>query len=187
MKTIEEIRSKNDLVEYLARGKKAKYLCFWGHTQQKYQSVTKVCFSQWYSSPFEIDGVVYATAEHYMMAEKARLFDCHDIADQIVNASHPQKAKRLGRNVSNFTNEKWNQHRFDIVVNGNLAKFAQNSELKDYLLGTINRVLVEASPVDNIWGVGLAEDNVDVINPFKWKGLNLLGFALMEVREKLRN
>ncbi len=163
---------------------------FWGHTQNNQGQVAKTCFSQWFHSPFEIDGVNYATAEHYMMAEKARLFSESSKANEaliqkIVDAPHPQKAKQLGRQVEGFTNEVWNQHRFEIVVKGNEAKFTQNPELAEFLLSTRKRVLVEASPADKIWGIGLAEDHSDAGNPFKWKGINLLGFALMEVRSKL--
>lgn len=190
MITIENIRTKSELTEFLARGKKAKYLCFWGHTKQSEQLINKTCFSQWFDSPFEIEGITYSTEEHYMMAEKARLFENHSEANkklvsQIIEASHPQKAKQLGCSVEGFTNELWNQHRFDIVVRGNVAKFSQNKELKDFLLNTGKRILVEASPADKVWGTGLAEDHGDATNPFKWKGLNLLGFALMEVRERL--
>ncbi|MBV1910621.1 MAG: NADAR family protein [Kangiellaceae bacterium] len=187
---MEELRTKDDLVEYVARGKKVKYLCFWGHTKNNAQEVSKTCFSQWYSSKFEIDGIVYSTAEHFMMAEKARLFESKSAANtalliQIIEAPHPQKAKQLGRQIEGFTNEVWNQHRFDAVVKGNVAKFSQNPKLAEFLLGTGKRVLVEASPADKVWGTGLAEEHDDSTNPFKWKGLNLLGFALMEVREIL--
>ena len=179
------IEDKKGLIEFLARGKKAKYVFFWGHTGDK-TKITKCCFSQWYNASFEVDGVHYATAEHYMMAEKARLFKNEELVDEIVNASHPNKAKMLGRQVSGFTNEIWNNHCFEIVVRGNLAKFSQNKELETFLLNTGNRVLVEASPVDKVWGIGLAEDHIDASNPFKWKGLNLLGFALMAVRKQLK-
>jgi len=191
MKKVEDIRSKDELVEYVARGKKAKYLFFWGHTQNNQGKVSKTCFSQWFHSPFEVDGESYATAEHYMMAEKARLFSKNsqnnvELIQQIVAAPQPQKAKQLGRQVEGFTNEVWNQHRFEVVVKGNEAKFSQNPELAEFLLGTGRRVLVEASPADKIWGIGLTEDHCDADNPFKWKGINLLGFALMEVRKRLK-
>ena len=148
--------------------------------------ITHSCFSQWWQSPFIIDNVSYLTAEHYMMAQKALLFNDQSIFEQIVHASHPKQAKELGRKVSNFDEGVWNKHRFDIVVAGNLAKFGQNDALKYYLLGTNKRVLVEASPVDKIWGIGLGKDDERVYNPLKWQGDNLLGFALMEVRDKLR-
>jgi len=191
MKTIENLRTKDELIEFVVREKKAKYLHFWGHTSKNSKPLTKTCFSQWFNSSFEIDGIVYATTEHFMMAEKARLFESKSVANKelvskIIAATHPQKAKQLGRQVEGFTNEVWNKHRFDIVVRGNYAKFSQNFELAEFLMGTGKRVLVEASPVDNIWGIGLTEDHQDANNPYKWKGLNLLGFALMEVRERLK-
>lgn len=190
MEEINNIRSKNELIEFVLNGENAKYLFFWGHTNNSSRITNKTCFSQWFNSPFEINGVIYSTAEHYMMAEKARLFKSESqlnsqLIQKIIDASHPNEAKKLGRQVEGFNNELWNQHRFDIVVNGNMAKFSQNPELAEFLLATKNRVLVEASPVDKIWGIGLAEDHGDASNPSKWKGLNLLGFALMEVRERL--
>jgi len=191
MKKVEDIRNREELAEYVARGKKAKYLFFWGHNQSNPGQATKTCFSQWFRSPFEIDGVSYATAEHYMMAEKASLFSESSKANEaliqkIVDATHPQKAKQLGRQVEGFDNDIWNKHRFEIVVKGNVAKFSQNPGLSEFLISTGKRVLVEASPDDNIWGIGLTEDHSDADNPVKWKGTNLLGFALMEARSRLK-
>lgn len=190
MKKIECVRTKDELIEFLACGKKVKYLCFWGHTDRNPHEVSKTCFSQWYEAKFEIDGIVYATAEHYMMAEKARLFESKSGANtvllkQIIEAAHPQKAKQLGRQIEGFTNDEWRQKSFDVVVKGNVAKFSQNPKLANFLIGTGKRVIVEASPADKIWGIGLVEDHNDATNPVKWKGLNFLGFALMEVREIL--
>jgi len=190
MKAVEEIRSKEELIEYMARGKKAKYLCFWGHTKTGHETITKTCLSQWYSSSFEVDDIIYPTAEHFMMAEKARVFENKssvnsELLKRIIEAPHPQKAKQLGRQIEGFTNEIWNQYRFEVVVKGSYAKFSQNKELKEFLLSTRKRVLVEASPADKVWGTGLAEDHIDATNPFKWKGLNLLGFALMEARKRI--
>lgn len=181
---IMEIRSRKDLVNYVNNGNPVKYLYFWGHQKPK-EGVSKTCFSQWYDANFEIGGVIYQTAEHFMMAEKARLF-CDTKAEQkIISASNPREAKKLGRSVLGFDNTLWLENRFSIVVNANLAKFAQDPELKTYLLSTGSRVLVEASPVDKIWGIGLAANDVGVDNPNLWKGDNLLGFALMEVRSQL--
>lgn len=178
------IKNKDELLNYLARGKNAKYLFFWGHNNKK-NSINKTCFSQWYPSPFKADGDLFPTAEHYMMAEKARVFNNEALINEILADSNPQKAKALGRKVTGFTNEIWNQHRFEIVVKGNIYKFSQNNELKQFLISTKNRVLVEASPNDKVWGIGLTEDDKNASNPFKWKGLNLLGFALMEARRIL--
>jgi ribA/ribD-fused uncharacterized protein len=179
-----EILSKEELVEYVNHGNKVKYVFFWGHQKPK-SGVSKTCFSQWYESEFEIDGIKYKTAEHYMMAEKARLFGDTEIESKIVQALEPGEVKRLGRAVSNFDEEIWEDKRFEIVVCGNMAKFGQSHELQQYLFNTEDRVLVEASPVDNIWGIGLAVDDPRAENPNSWRGINLLGFALMEVRNRL--
>lgn len=182
---IRSISSKKELLSYIAKGKSAKYLFFWSHNDRKSSEIDRTCFSQWYESSFEVDGIIYETAEHYMMAEKARLFNDHRTADEIISSNNPGKAKALGRQVKGFENSIWEKHRFDVVVRGNIAKFSQHPELQAFLLGTGRRVLVEASPTDKIWGIGLIEDHVDSTNPFRWKGLNLLGFALMMVRNRL--
>ncbi len=122
-----------------------------------------------------------------MMAEKARLFDDRIMLEKIIQAATPKDAKLLGRSVSGFDAAIWEQHRSTIVIEGNYYKFTQNSALQKFLLATGDRVLVEASPVDRIWGIGLAEADPHASEPGKWAGLNLLGFALMEVRDRLRN
>lgn len=162
-----------------------KYLYFWGHTSKTDGQIDHSCLSQWYDSPFMVDDVHYPTAEHYIMAQKAKLFGDTAIFYQIIHTRHPKQAKDLGRKIAGFDEAIWLTHRFDIVVVGNLAKFSQNPALKAYLLNTNNRILVEASPVDQVWGVGLAKDNDKIANPTTWQGLNLLGFALMTVRDKL--
>ncbi len=168
-------------------GKTVKYLFFWGHQPNKDGSIGKSCFSQWWEAEFTVENITYKTAEHYMMAEKARLFNCEEIRQKIIECKSPAAAKKLGRQVENFNSDIWNSHRFQIVVNGNYAKFSQNLALKEFLIQTKKRVLVEASPVDPIWGIGMAEDNEVSTNPKKWKGLNLLGFALMEVRDTINS
>lgn len=172
------------LIQQYQAKNKLKYLYFWGHTP-KGTGIDKSCFSQWYPTPFEIDGVRYATAEHYMMAQKAKLFGDMDSFDKIIHATHPKQAKDFGRKVIGFNESIWNAHRFNIVAQGSFAKFSQHPELKAFLLGTNQRVLVEASPVDKIWGIGMAQDDDHIDNPLKWRGLNLLGFALMVARDRL--
>lgn len=179
-----KIRSKDELLEYVNSGNTVKYVFFWGHQKPK-SGVSKSCFSQWYEAPFDIDGKHFLTAEHYMMYHKALLFGDAETAAKVLDARNPGKAKSLGRSVLGFDEAKWQEHRFEIVVKANLAKFDSDPELKEFLLSTKGRVLVEASPLDGIWGVGLAEDDVVVEDPNRWKGLNLLGFALMEVRDLL--
>lgn len=171
--------------EEFKKGKKHKFLFFWGHQKSKDGSITKTCFSQWWGSSFTVEGVVYKTAEHWMMAKKAELFGDKEMAAKIVSAKSPAEAKDLGRQVKNFSELIWNEKRFEIVVEGNFHKFSQNEELKAFLVDTKKRVLVEASPVDKIWGIGLTAESDKAENPLLWNGLNLLGFALMEARDQL--
>lgn len=179
-----KIRSNEDLVKYINKGKRPDFIYFWGHRKGK-NIPSKTCFSQWYDAPFKKDGDTFLTAEHYMMFAKARLFNDKAAALKVLQCRTPKEAKAVGRGVSGFDSEKWDREKFAIVVEANMAKFSQNKDLKSFLLRTKKKVLVEASPVDPIWGVGLAEDNPNIHNPKKWKGLNLLGYALMEVRENL--
>lgn len=169
-----------------ANGIQPEYLFFWGHTQKIDGVVDKACFSQWWPSPFTIDGVTYPTAEHWMMAQKALLFKDEEQYQHIIATDSPAEAKKLGRLVKNFNGELWDTKAFAFVVEGNLHKFSQHEELKKYLLNTGNKILVEASPVDFVWGIGLSQNAAEASNPLKWKGPNLLGFALMEVRDLLK-
>ncbi len=171
-----------DLKSRFNSGEKLKYVFFWGHQPGK-NGVTATCFSQWYEAAFTVDGQRYLTAEHFMMAEKARLFDDQQVRAQVLDAATPGEAKALGRQVRGFDEALWLEHRYAIVVRANEAKFAQNSDLGQFLRQTGSRILVEASPVDRIWGIGLAQDDEKASNPNKWRGLNLLGFALMQVRD----
>jgi ribA/ribD-fused uncharacterized protein len=169
------------------KGKNLKYLFFWGHQPSKDGNITKSCFSQWWFCKFEIEGQIYNCAEQYMMSEKAKLFGDYEIRERILQAKHPKQAKDLGRIVRGFKEDVWSENCFDIVKTGNLAKFSQNKELFEFLINTKQRILVEASPVDKIWGIGLAKDAIQIENTLTWKGKNLLGFALMEVRDELLN
>ncbi|GAB3501855.1 NADAR family protein [Emticicia fontis] len=174
------------LIANESTGNRNKFLFFWGHQPAKDGTITKTCFSQWWLSSFVVDGITYATAEHWMMAKKAEIFKDEEILNKILSAKSPAEAKKLGRKVRNYQEEIWLANRYTIVKQGNFHKFSQNQALKDFLLDTAERVIVEASPVDSIWGIGMATDYKDIENPEKWKGLNLLGFALMEVRDELR-
>lgn len=175
------------LTAAIANGLAPKWCLFWGHTPAKDGSITKSVFSQWWAAhPFTIDGITYATAEHWMMAEKARLFGDEETRAKILTAPHPNEAKKLGREVQNFDGSRWLAARWDIVLRGNLAKFSQHSALREFLLNTNDRIIVEASPYDQIWGIGLAATDPNAENPDKWRGLNLLGFALMAVRAQLK-
>ncbi len=163
-----------------------KFVFFWGHTPPASGQIAKHVFSQWHVSPFTEDGVHYASAEHFMMAAKARLFDDHDHLAQILDASSPAEAKKLGRSVRGFDADTWDRHALDIVTKGSIAKFSSTDELASYLVGTGDRVLVEASPKDPIWGIGLSGDDPAAEHPSRWQGKNLLGLALMAARAELR-
>lgn len=175
-----------ELFELIDGGGTPDYLFFWGHRPAKNGAVSNSCFSQWFESPFEVDGVTYSTAEHFMMAEKARLFADMDTLRRILVATTPAEVKGLGREIKGFNDELWLERRFGIVIAANLNKFSQNRELLEFLLRTGDQVIVEASPVDSIWGIGLAADDPRARNPKMWEGQNLLGFALMHVRDQLR-
>ena len=163
-----------------------KFAFFWGHQPSKDGSVTKSCFSQWWKDGFTVENEFFKTAEHWMMAEKARIFNDSEIRKEILKVNHPHEAKKLGRQVKNFDPVIWDEHKFNIVVEGNYHKFSQHEDLQQFLINTKNRVLVEASPRDRIWGIGMSENNEKVGNPNLWRGQNLLGFALMEVRDRIQ-
>jgi ribA/ribD-fused uncharacterized protein len=173
-----------NIIERFQRKEKLKFLFFWGHTAK--DEITKSCFSQWFPFKFEENGISYKTAEHYMMAGKARLFNDHETLQEILISHSPNQAKSLGRKVKNFDPKIWDEHKYDIVKQGNLLKFSQNEKFKEFLLSTNDKILVEASPYDKIWGIGMLETDTRAENPLLWNGENLLGFALMEVRDELR-
>lgn len=143
-------------------------------------------FGQWTPSPFTVDGDHYTCAEQFMMAEKARLFADEHTRRQILATDSPRDHKALGRQVRGFVSDVWDRERLAIVVRGNLAKFSQNPEMRAALLATGDKLLVEASPLDKIWGVGLRADDPKIHDRDKWRGKNLLGEALMRVRAELR-
>ena len=144
----------------------------------------KGVFSQWYPSIFVHDNTKYVTVEHWMMAAKARLFHDDLTLKKILDTKSPKEAKDLGRQVKGFNPNVWDAKCFDIVVQGNYLKFSQNSDMKEYLLGTGTKILVEASPYDTIWGIGIGQDDERAFNPGLWRGKNLLGMSLMAVRSK---
>ncbi|MER5807760.1 NADAR family protein [Streptomyces sp. NPDC002033] len=174
------------LIGQVSRGERVKYLPFWGHRPRPDGRIGPSCLSQWWPSPFTVGDVRYATAEHWMMAGKARLFGDAEAERAALEAKSPAAAKKAGRLVRGFENAVWERERFALVVAGSVHKFGSDPALRSYLLGTGSRVLVEASPVDRIWGIGLAADDERALDPARWRGLNLLGFALMEARERLR-
>ncbi|MGW3726650.1 NADAR family protein [Streptomyces sp. NPDC000851] len=182
-----KINSVDALVREVRAGAHIKYLHFWGHRPRSDGRVGPSCLSQWWPSPFTVDEVEYATAEHWMMAAKARLFEDAEAERRVLAAAHPAQAKKAGRLVRGFDESIWERERFGIVVEGSVHKFGAHADLREYLFDTGARVLVEASPVDRVWGIGLAADDEAASDPERWRGPNLLGFALMEARERLRS
>lgn len=150
---------------------------FWRENERPYG-----CFSQWYFSPFTDGELTFNCCEQYMMFIKAILFNDYDIANKIMNEKLPKNQKKLGRKVKNFNPDKWNFYKESIVYMANYYKFTQNDELKKILLSTKCNIY-EASPYDKIWGIGITKRQAE--NGFKHNGQNLLGIALMNVRNDL--
>ena len=142
--------------------------------------------SNWYPSSFTVDGVAFSSMEQFMMYRKAICFGDEAVAAQILSTSDVAKIKSLGRQVSNYDESMWNGIRQIVVCEGLLAKFSQNDELKAKLKATGNAVLAECAVKDCIWGIGLSMKDPDRLNKAKWNGQNLLGYALMMVRERLQ-
>ena len=140
--------------------------------------------SNWYLSDFELEGIRFSSLEQYMMYQKAKCFNDEEIMERILETDDPSTIKALGRKVSNFNSSHWNGVRQIIVYEGLMAKFSQNEDLKQRLLETGDSVLAECAVSDRIWGIGLSMDD-DISDISKWRGQNLLGYALMMVREHL--
>lgn len=174
---------RHALADRVAAGQAFDYLPFYGHSGQ---GAGPWVLSQWWPAAFTFDGLRYPTAEHWMMAEKARTFGDERALAEILLVEDPQSAKVLGRAVEPYDDAVWSARRGDAVVKGNLAKFTQHPALGAWLVATGDRILVEASPTDKVWGVGLGITDPAVRDPRKWRGANLLGFALMRVRDELR-
>lgn len=175
------------LTERFESGDTLKFIFFWGHTDNNNETIGKFCFSQWFECPYTVGNITYKTSEHWMMAQKALLFNDHASFNKIINCFKPGEAKEIGRQIIGFDDKIWDDYKYRIVKQGNIHKFNQNPDFADYLLKTDYRILVEASPVDKIWGIGLSKDSPDIKNIYAWRGQNLLGFALMEVRDFLRD
>ncbi|GAA1892310.1 NADAR family protein [Lapillicoccus jejuensis] len=178
--------SYDDLVAAFEAGERPELVLFYGHRPEPDGSVGLGCLSQWWPAPFEVDGRRFATAEHWMMWCKARLFGDADAASRVLLEDDPAVAKKVGRSVRDFEKDAWTAESSRVVVEGNLAKFAAHPPLRDVLVGTGDAVLVEAAPRDVIWGIGLGAANPKAQDPRTWRGRNRLGFALMRVRERLR-
>lgn len=180
-------RDREDLVARIDAGETFAYRLFWGHHPPQHGGVNHSCLSQWFVAPFTVEGITYPTAEHWMMAGKARLFGDESSLQKVLAAETPKQAKAIGRRVANFDDAAWRANARGIVESGNLAKFRQHPAMGDFLLGTGEEVLVEAAPRDCIWGIGLKREDARARDPRQWRGKNLLGFALMAVRERLRD
>ncbi|WP_438447033.1 NADAR family protein [Gorillibacterium sp. sgz5001074] len=146
---------------------------------------TESPFSQWHPASFEIEGIRFNCAEQYMMYKKAKLFQDEEIAAKILSAPTPREQKELGRAVRNFRRDEWEMKCKQFVYEGNDAKFTQNQHLLEKLLATRGTTLVEASPTDRIWGVGLLEEDPRIRNRKTWRGTNWLGEILTKLRDDL--
>ena len=180
-----EARTREQLAAAIDRGGHAEWLMFWGHRPEPEGRIGISCLSQWYPAAFTVEGIMYPSAEHFMMAAKARIFQDAEAEERNLNTASPAEAKRLGRRVHGFDETAWSRRREAAVFIGNVAKFYQNPVLGDFLAATGTRVLAEASPYDRIWGIGLRANDPRAADPRSWRGLNLLGFALMSVRRHL--
>jgi ribA/ribD-fused uncharacterized protein len=155
-------------------------------TINNYTFFWKDKIGQWNLKSFiDDDGITYNCAEQYMMAKKAQLFNDLETYSLIMKELNPAKHQKLGRLIKNFNEDTWIQHREEIVYQGNIYKFTQNKELKEVLLSTGTTILVEASPYDKIWGVGLSVNDPLILDQKNWRGLNLLGKILSRVRKKI--
>lgn len=156
-----------------------------GSSQEKFHLFYGGPFSQWAHSPFTVDGVEYNCAEQYMMAQKARLFGDNVRLKLIMGTDDPSEQKALGKKVKNFRKNVWEAVARDVVMRGSLAKFTQNIAFYEALMDSAGTILVEASPTDVIWGIGLGEYDPACHDRSKWRGTNWLGQVLTDLREQL--
>lgn len=161
------------------------FVFFWSHKPAKGGEITESCLSQWWGCDFVENRIIFCCAEQYMMYHKALVFQDYEYAAMIIRSHDPKEIKEMGRAIRNFDDKLWNDNKRRIVLQGNILKFSQNQELRDYLIGTGSKILVEASPYDRIWGIGMRQDAEGICDPSQWKGTNLLGFSLMDVRDRI--
>ncbi len=174
------------LCEETAGGARRDLCLFYRPGSSPDGSMTGGCLSQWWRGEFRLDVLRFCCMEQLMMEQKAELFGDDEIRQQILECQDPARIRTLGRKVRNFDQEVWDRFKYSIVLNGNWCKFSQNPGLRDFLLSTGESILAEASPSDAVWGIRLSADSPDARDPRKWRGRNLLGSALMEVRDELR-
>jgi len=154
--------------------------------KEKYTLFYNGVFSNWYPSVFTDEtGKRFVTSEQYMMYKKALTFGDVETAEKIMQSTHPSTQKQLGREVKGFVREQWDAVSRDEVYKGCYFKFEQNPNLKKELLETEGTILVEASPTDNIWGIGLAGNDPDALDEKKWQGTNWLGQVLTKLRDDM--
>ncbi|MBB1509960.1 NADAR family protein [Tessaracoccus sp. MC1756] len=177
--------SVSELRTAFAAGAGLDLLLFHGHVPEHPGQVDNGCLSEHYPAPFESDGELFRTVEHYIAWRKATLFGDKHSAQRVLRAEAPTTARAIGRTVRPFNDEVWKSHRFDVAVAANVAKFAADPQLADHLRSTGRSVLVNASPIDRVWGIGLSADDPAAQDPTRWPGLNIQGFALMEARRRL--
>jgi ribA/ribD-fused uncharacterized protein len=154
-------------------------------TQEQFTFFWGGPFSQWHPSQFEVGGEVFVTAEQFMMAGKARLFGDEAMRERIMATKSPRTQKQLGRKVAGYQDDVWPAAAKKIVYDGNHAKFTQNPDLLETLLATAGTTLVEASPYDRRWGIGLREDDPRALDRATWRGTNWLGEVLTRLRDDL--
>ncbi|GGV79258.1 MULTISPECIES: NADAR family protein [Streptomyces] len=174
------------LVREVRAGTDITYLCFWGHRPRRDGRMGASCPSQWWPAPFTVDAVTCPTAEHRTTAGTARPFGDAGTERRMPAARHPGQATARGRLVRRSDEETWARERRASAVEGGVHELAAHPELRGFAPGTGDTVPLEAGPLDRVWGVGPAADDAAATDPERWKGLNLLGFALMEARERLR-
>jgi ribA/ribD-fused uncharacterized protein len=171
---VNDIRSNEELKKYIKENGNPEFLFFYGGT-----------YSQWWRAPFEVDGKYYYTSEHWMMAKKAETFGDKDALSKIFTNESPSDVKAFGRKVKNFDPKVWAEVAFEHVVQGNVHKFTQNHHDHEQLISDGDKVLVEASPYDKIWGIGFNEFTAPHLSVDEWNGTNLLGYAIMEARKRI--
>lgn len=173
------------LASRVEAGERFVFTLFYSHKRDE-PGVGKGCLSNWWPCSFALDGRVWSSTEQWMMFEKARLFEDRDRMQAIADTTDPGRIKSLGREVRPFGEVSWAARRYEVMLRGLKAKFSQDNALAAFLRSTGDSVLAEASPTDRVWGIGRRESDPGADDPRQWRGANLLGFALIEVRDGLR-